>query len=296
MQTRSALYILLCATLFAGCDPDYVFVSVQSDPSLPPSSIGAQSSMTHGPEEHGRFIGVVRIGTVDYFGDALVTQDGQVRLYIGGPYSNAGSLQVTAHPSMQFVGSLDLRNGGTYGHGVVFSEACVATPICNHEVPAELNIGPIARVVRGELRLSRDDKDETWSMNLAQWDNDYARTAVTASMAGQYEELISPLSQKTRTLLRIDVNGRLSFQDIHTGCSGRGTLKPHSSGQFNVYDVDLHIESCDAPHAFLNGDLEGLAAESASSSSDYDSLLRIWLSTHAERGTLVGLTLLARRW
>ena len=128
------------------------------------------------------------------------------------------------------------------------------------------------------------------------WDNYYTRAAAIPSMAGQYEELISELSERTRTLIRIDDNGRLIFEDPQTGCSGRGTMAPHSSGAFNVYDVEIHVEGCGSLQAFMNGDWEGLAAESASSVWNSDSLLRVWLSAHTSRANPGAMTLLARRW
>ena len=101
MQQRGTPFVLLCALFLAACDPDYVIVSVQSDPSLPPSAIGARGTSAPDSEGHGRFIGVVRIGNIDYFGDALVAEDGRMRLYVGGPYATSDLLQVTrAHSAM----------------------------------------------------------------------------------------------------------------------------------------------------------------------------------------------------
>ena len=293
MQQRGTLFVLLCALLFSACDPDYVFLSVQSDPSLPPSATEARD-----PEGHGRFIGLVRIGNIDYFGDALVAEDGRMRLYVGGPYATSDLLQVTrAHSAMQFVGTIDMRNGGTFGSGVILGEGCGPDTDCSTPISAELNIAPIKTELRGEIRLlGPREPDAIWSVEMSKWDNYYTRAAAIPSLAGQYEELISELSERTRTLIRIDENGQLSFEDAQTGCSGRGTMTPHSNGAFNVYDVEIHVEACDSHQAFMNGDWEGLAAESASSVGNSDSLLRIWLSTHAGTGTLAAVTLLARRW
>ena len=297
MQQRGTPFVLLCALFLAACDADYVIVSVQSDPALPPSAIGARGVLAPDSQGHGRFIGVVRIGNIDYFGDALVAEDGRVRLYVGGPYATSDLLQVTrASGAMQFVGTIDLRNGGMFGSGVVLEEGCGSGPDCSTPISAELNIAPIKTQMRGEIRLLGPRESEIWSVDMTKWDNYYAREAAISSMAGQYEELISELSERTRTLIRIDESGKLSFEDAQTGCSGRGTMTPHSSGEFNVYDVEIHVEACDSLQAFTNGDWVGLAAESASSVSNSDSLLRIWLSTHAEIGTPAAVTLLARRW
>jgi hypothetical protein len=298
MQQRGTLFVLLCAVLVTACDPDYVFLSVQSDPSLPPSATEARGASAPDSEGHGRFIGVVRIGKVDYFGDALVAEDGRMRLYVGGPYATSDSLQVTrARGAMQFVGTIDLRNGGMFGSGVILREGCGPGTGCSTPISAELNIAAIKTEMRGEIRLlDPRAPDEIWSVEMAKWDNYYAREAAIPSMAGQYEELISEFSERTRTLIRIDEGGKLSFEDAQTGCSGRGTMTPHSSGAFNVYDVEIRIKGCDSLQAFMSGDWEGLAAESASSVGDSDSLLRIWLSIHAESDALAAVTLLARRW
>ncbi len=297
MQQRGTPFVLLCALFLAACDADYVIVSVQSDPALPPSAIGARGVLAPDSQGHGRFIGVVRIGNIDYFGDALVAEDGRVRLYVGGPYATSDLLQVTrASGAMQFVGTIDLRNGGMFGSGVVLEEGCGSGPDCSTPISAELNIAPIKTQMRGEIRLLGPRESEIWSVDMTKWDNYYAREAAISSMAGQYEELISELSERTRTLIRIDESGKLSFEDAQTGCSGRGTMTPHSSGAFNVYDVEIHVEACDSLQSLMNGNWEGLAAESASSVHNSDSLLRIWLSAQNGSATEAAITLLARRW
>jgi hypothetical protein len=298
MQQRGTLFVLLCALFFTACDPDYVFLSVQSDPSLPPSASEERGALARAPEGHGRFIGLVRIRNTDYFGDALVAEDGRMRLYVGGPYASSDLLQVTkAHGAKQFVGMIDMRNGGMFGGGVIFEEGCRSGPDCSTPIVAEVNIAPIKTEMRGEIRLlGVREPDEIWSVDMAKWDNYYAREAAIASMAGQYEELIGELSGRTRTLIRIHESGQLSFEDARTGCTGRGAMTPHSSGAFNVYDVEIHVEACDSLQAFMTGDWEGLAAESASSVSNSDSLLRIWLSAQNSSATPAAITLLARRW
>src|SRR5688572_13848448 len=154
MQQRGTLFVLLCAVLFSACDPDYVFLSVQSNPSLPPSTTEARGELAHEGEGHGRFIGVVRIGNIDYFGDALVAEDGRMRLYVGGPYATSDLLQVTrAQGAMQFVGTVDMRNGGAFGSGVILGEGCASGGDCSTPVSAELNIAPIKTEMRGEIRL-----------------------------------------------------------------------------------------------------------------------------------------------
>src|SRR5580765_417616 len=47
------------------------------------------------PYTHGRYIGTVKIGSTTYFGDALITVDGAVRLFVGAPASYDGALQMS---------------------------------------------------------------------------------------------------------------------------------------------------------------------------------------------------------
>jgi len=51
--------------------------------SLPSTPASAPSAQAWG----GHFIGTVTIGDVDYYGDALLTSDGAIRVYVGGPYA-----------------------------------------------------------------------------------------------------------------------------------------------------------------------------------------------------------------
>ena len=55
----------------------------------------------------GRYVGTVTIGDVQYFGDAILTADGLIRLYVGGPYDDSGVLpQIVPAASAQLVGTV----------------------------------------------------------------------------------------------------------------------------------------------------------------------------------------------
>ena len=69
--------------------------SGQSAMPVPPPTV--QSSVTQpvatpesGDAWQGRYVGTVTIGGLQYFGDALLTADGLIRLYVGGPYDGGG--------------------------------------------------------------------------------------------------------------------------------------------------------------------------------------------------------------
>src|SRR4029077_5087948 len=76
-------------------------------------------------QAQGHFVGVVTIDNTDYYGDALLTADGSLRLYVGGPYANGGNLQL-AKPkaSEQFVGKVAITGLGVRGSGVVIGQEC----------------------------------------------------------------------------------------------------------------------------------------------------------------------------
>ena len=66
------------------------------------------------------------IGNQQLFGDAIITVDGAVRLYVGGPYDDGGELQLTpATGSAQFVGHLE-TSGADSGSatGLVLGQGC----------------------------------------------------------------------------------------------------------------------------------------------------------------------------
>ena len=92
--------------------------------------------------------------------------------------------------------------------------------------------------------------------------------------------------------MSIDLAGKLSFQSAHSGCIGNGTLAPHLDGKFNVYDVALTIENCNATYAYLNGAFEGLATTTPSTAWDYDALLRAWVSKRDGAPSPAAVTLL----
>ena len=144
----------------------------------------------------------------------------------------------------------------------------------------------------GEIRVSANQAEETWRLELSAWVNWYALPARLGSLAALWDEVLAEFAGVDDTVVRIDTMGRMFFQSAHSGCTGNGTLTPHLDGKVSVYDVSLTIEGCNAVHASLNGDFEGLASTSASSVWNYDDVLRIWLSTR-EGTPRVAITMLA---
>ena len=100
-------------------------------------------------------------------------------------------------------------------------------------------------------------------------------------------------AQDGDTILSVDDAGQLFFQSAGSGCTGNGIASPHLDGNVNVYEVALTIASCDAPYTHLNGEFEGLATTTPGSYWDYDSFLRVWLSTSDPSAPPEAITMLA---
>ena len=93
--------------------------TAQSAPVPPPMA-------TPGDGWQGRYVGTVTIGDVRYFGDAMLTADGLIRLYLGGPYDDDGVLPLTVPAgSAQLVGTLHGQTNRITGDGLVFGQEII---------------------------------------------------------------------------------------------------------------------------------------------------------------------------
>jgi hypothetical protein len=233
----------------------------------------------------GRYVGWVTIGDVQYFGDALLTADGLIRLYVGGPGADNQFIQQTIPAgSAQLVGTLQGQMNQISGDGVVFGQECAASePIrfCAEVGQASLSIALISTspgYIQGEILVTTSAGSETWSLNLGHWTNYYTAPAAQGYLAGHYQEELAEFSINGDTTVSIAADGSLSFQSPGSGCTGNGQSRPHLDGSVSVYDVTLSISSCQAPYDYLNGTYSGLASISPSDYWDLDTVLRMWLS------------------
>ena len=244
----------------------------------------------------GHYVGAVRIADVTYFGDAVVTQDGAMRLYIGGTYDDGGELQV-ARPqsSEQFVGKIQMSDGQWSGSGVILGQECAINPanrFCAQLAQAEFSAnvsfdsGAGAPVLQGNIQLGTSGGTETWSLNLLLWPYDGSLGS------GQFQEMLAEFASGSDVIVSLDGSGRLFFQSPGSSCVGNGTSAAHSAGPAGIYDVTLLIESCSGAYAYLNGAYGGLALETPGSRWDYDNLLRIWLSKDSGSGSPAAVTML----
>ena len=249
--------------------------------AAPPAKVTTPPALS-GDAWQGRYVGAVMIGGVQYYGDALLTADGAIRLYVGAPYDDGGELQLSIPAgSAQLVGTLNGQTGQATGAALVFGQDCARAPtfrFCLQTGQAEVNIASNSGHIQGDVAVTTSEGGETWSLSLDAWSNYYVLPAAMATLAGHYQEALAEFALDGDTTVSIDVHGALSFDSAHSGCTGSGMVRPHLNGAVNVYDVSLTIEDCIAPYDYLNSAYVGLATTSPSSYWDYDVVLRVWLS------------------
>ncbi len=274
---------LLFAQTLAGCGGGDASSAAATGPA--PVTIPPPGAVQSVQSWQGHFIGTVEIGGGQFYGDALLTVDGAVRLYVGGPYDPTGAVQETSpDSSAQFVGNVAGQGSQASGNGFVIGHGCAARAAgrsCGATAPGEIKVSVRPGGIKGEIRVVTSSGDEIWSLDLAEWNTSWYALPAKGYKGGLYEEKVADFARDGDTIVsvdRIDRGGRLFFQSAHSGCIGNGALTPHLDGKFNVYDVDLVIQSCNTSYAYLNGEFEGLATTGPSSLWDYDDLLRTWLS------------------
>lgn len=251
---------------------------VTADPGSPP--VGA-STPPAASAWAGHFVGTVRVADQALFGDAYLTTDGSVRLYVGGPYEDGGALQMTVPArSEQLVGSLNVSADYTRGtgNGVIIGQQCSSAAhsrFCDAPATADMSLsltpgivtGISVHSIAGQIQVATSSGSETWLVQLDPWSADEALSA----SKGQFKELLAEFAADSDTVIVFDDTGAMFFQSSHSGCVGNGML--------STSKVTLTIDNCSGPFAYLNGEYSGLATITPSSVWDYDGLLRVWLST-----------------
>ena len=143
----------------------------------------------------GRYIGTVTIGDQQLFGDAIITVDGAVRLYVGGPYDSGGELQIRpAAGSAQFVGHLETAsNASGSATGLVMGQGCTDPQVvrfCSEAANGEMTFtinpvrgGAVDAVLKGTLHVATSGGEETWVLDdLGRWSNYYLMSALPVNM------------------------------------------------------------------------------------------------------------------
>jgi len=246
---------------------------------------------------HGHFLGEITVGDEKYYSEALLTIDGEVRIYVGSPvdsslYSGATPSEASLHPqeSMLFIGTIDeIGTTPILGTGAVIGQICdgASMRFCDEPAPAkvsleaslEISSGYRQKRLAGALAVMTPDGEERWSIDLWSHSSYYELgTGVPGNYRGIFQERLAPFAQSEEMPLVIEPDGQIRFASTASGCAGEGTLLPHLDGRYDVYDVHLRITDCNAQFAYLNSEFEGLATETQGGAWDYDVWLVIFLS------------------
>lgn len=255
-------------------------------PPSPPSPIPPPATKSRG----GYFSGYVNDY---YYAEAIITEEGEVRIYIQSQDSSS------ATEPIQFVGSLTLHDDGRAdGTGVLIGERCL-TPdtgrFCSGGVHAEVALDQLGnKVLQGSMTVydATGDGHENWTISMS-WPTDTyeSRKAEPGGERGTYWEALADFAHAGDVVHSIDSAGLWFFQSAHTGCTGNGRLMPHADGERNVYDVELIIDGCDADYAYLNRTLTGLATRSFDDWGWWGDWLVFFLSSPADEQQPIALTM-----
>jgi hypothetical protein len=295
-RTVTAIFVWVAGGhILIGCHndstPSPTPVAQARPPAPAPSPPAPQPPL---PTWHGHFNGQVTTDGPIYLADALLTEDGALRMLLQGPYESDGRVlrRVGDPVSAQVVATVTVTGVTASGGGLLLGHACPPNDqrtFCHLAAPVQLSFTTgtrTGRVLEGAFSVTLDAGERAWPLVLYYADRLYLEPATLESVEGSYVEQFSEIAPGEQMVATVDTNGRLFFQSAVSGCVGNGALASHLGGTYNVYDASLTIESCGAEHGHLNGVFEGLATLSDSQSSFYCSFysdncegLLFWLST-----------------
>lgn len=228
----------------------------------------------------GYYSGSVTIDDQDHYAEALLTVDGEIRIYVAGltlqPSNAAGS--------MQFIGNVLSQAGSISGSGIVIGQGCATYPgrLCGQAAAATVSITAGSPNLAGTIRVATSAGTETWSLLMSWPTQTYLEPATLGFAEGLYQESAAEFAAESDVVESVDAQGRLFLQSAATGCVANGELAPHLDGAVNVYDVSFVMASCNATYAYLNGSFTGLATRTVGDAADYwdywGDWLVIWLS------------------
>src|SRR5277367_1495967 len=163
------LLLLLFVYALAGCggNGNAPISTYLPPPQSPPAPSAPQDA------RQGRYVGTVNVAGIDYFGDALLTADGLIRLYIGGPYVSDGTIQHSIPAgSAQLVGTTANNTSDPDGNDLIFGQGqeCPANALWTCGVShANPSLAVQSGNLQGEIVVllpEFPETSETWTLDL----------------------------------------------------------------------------------------------------------------------------------
>ena len=167
---------------------------------------------------------------VDYFGDALFAASGETHIYIGGPYTDDGTIQLASpEGSIDFVSPAITPSGHTTSGGIIGREGgdrgqrgSPSARWCGRASSAQMTVERTAGGDTGAIHGEITDDGETWTFDLTPWSNFYDVPARLSDLAGQYAEEVAPFA-RGGMVLTIDEDGR-AFSGIAVPLHGQRNI------------------------------------------------------------------------
>jgi hypothetical protein len=246
--------------------------SSSNDPATAIVDIQCAADVLTGAPKGGYFTGEIATETSIAYAEALLTEDGEMRLHMDSLGDGILAQQVIGSTQL----NSSLSEGELRAEGCSASDpSCIATgayiqlhSLCGGELVGTIYIdhwwGDQVTTPNGSLNFT------------LQWPTTTYRSPATLEYAaGTYAEKLA-FATAGGAVISVDSTGNAFFQSASTSCVGNGSLNPHLDGAFNVYDVEMTIANCAADFAYLNATLSGLATRSI---GDWGDWLVLWLST-----------------
>jgi len=312
MKKLALITGLAAAFAFVGCvDSDHASHQVQTVP--PPSQSNPAPTQTDPPQIassdydwQGYFSGYIRTTLQgagnDYYGEALLTADGALVVYVDYWLGNTVDGQPAEMVRYEFIGTIDDRDdvaNSAHITGRMIRLTCsadVAGPPCGESIPADGQLTDVTDgYLHGQIDFSTADGDYSWKLSMEWPTSTYTHAATMNFVAGLYSEALADFAHEGDVVINVDTAGTMFFQSAHTGCTGNGLLTPHLDGATNVYDVTLRIESCDATYAYLNTDFVGYATRTIGDWLLWGDWLVFWLATPESAQNTAALTMWGER-
>jgi hypothetical protein len=239
----------------------------------------AQAPEKQSLSSEGYFSGSAATRTETRYSEALITNDGLVRVLIAN-----GTDLFAAADSLQFLGTLVATDNGASGQGIVIGQGCTedgGNPFCGQAASASIVLSTVtADQLSGQISIETESDETVWDIDMIWPTTTYLESATLARAQGVYQEELAEFAHSADTLMSVDGNGLLFFQSAGSSCVGNGSLSPYADGGRNVYYTTLTIEICDEAHSVLNGVYEGLATRSVGVGDDeWGDWLVVWLAT-----------------
>ena len=176
------------------------------------------------PTWHGHFNGQVTTDGTIYLAEALLTEDGALRMFLRGPYESDGRVlrRVGDPVSAQVVATFTVAGATALGGGLLLGHACPPNDqrtFCHLAAPVQLSFttGTRAGRLEGAFSVTLDAGEQAWSLVLYWADRLYLEPATLESVEGSYVEQFSEVAPEEEMVATVDSQRALVLPERRFG-------------------------------------------------------------------------------